>query len=42
VTEYPVTVAANGTKVQKHRLREMAKERGVKLTRGSGVAGSKL
>lgn len=41
VEEYPVTVAANGTKVQKHRLREMARERGVTLSRGQGVSGAK-
>lgn len=42
VTEYPVTVAANGTKVQRHRLREMARERGVTLERGRGVEGPKI
>ncbi|KAI9008633.1 hypothetical protein DFJ74DRAFT_363768 [Hyaloraphidium curvatum] len=42
VTEYPVTVAANGVKIQKHRLREMARERGVTLTRGQGPSGAKV
>lgn len=42
VTEYPVTVAANGTKIQKTKLRDMAKERGVTLNRGQGVSGPKV
>jgi fatty-acyl-CoA synthase len=42
VTEYPVTQAANGVKIQKHKLREMAQERGVVLNRGQGVSGPKV